>query len=35
MNRDNSLDSRCIGVIQREHLQGKLKMVYFSWDSET
>jgi signal peptidase I len=33
-NRDNSLDSRFWGFVPEDHVLGKAKLVYFSWDNE-
>jgi signal peptidase I len=34
-NRDNSLDSRFMGPVQRQQLLGKAKTIYFSSDPDT
>jgi signal peptidase I len=34
-NRDNSLDSRFMGPVQRQQLLGKARTIYFSSDPET
>lgn len=33
-NRDNSLDSRNFGTVERENIHGKAIFVYFSWDMD-
>ena len=34
-HRDDSADSRSWGFVPEDHLIGKAKLIYFSWDPQT